>query len=165
MKKAPRRGENRFERFGARPMLGLSVAIFSIVTQAQQPSTREIPQQPTAATSTQSQQGNFGSRRIRAKRVTDEIRIDGLLNESAWSLAQPATDFLQEQPNEGESASEKTEVRVLFDDKNLYIGIHAFDTDPAQINARELVRDAGFSNDDTVAILLDTYHDRRNAFR
>ena len=165
MTKAWRRGENRFERLGARLMLGLSVAIFSIITQAQQTSTREIRQQPTSATFTQSQQDNSGSRRIRAIRVEDEIKIDGLLNESAWVLAQPAADFLQEQPNEGEPASEKTEVRVLFDDKNLYIGIQAFDSDAAHINARELVRDAEFSNDDTVAILLDTYHDRRNAFR
>src|SRR6267142_3299424 len=108
---------------------------------------------------------SVGTRRIRAIKTSTPIKIDGRLDETSWSQADPANDFLQEQPNEGEPASEKTEVRVLFDDKNLYIGIHAFDTDPAQINARELVRDAGFSNDDTVAILLDTYHDRRNAFR
>jgi hypothetical protein len=71
----------------------------------------------------------------------------------------------QQESNEGTPASEKTEVRVLFDDRNLYIGIHAFDSDPANINARELVRDASFSNDDKVEILLDTNHDRRNAFR
>jgi hypothetical protein len=45
------------------------------------------------------------------------------------------------------------------------VGIHAFESDPANINARELVRDASFSNDDKVEILLDTNHDRRNAFR
>jgi len=63
------------------------------------------------------------------------------------------------------AASQKTEVRVLYDDRNLYIGIHAFDSEPSRINARELVRDAGFSNDDKIEILLDTYHDKRNAFR
>ena len=47
----------------------------------------------------------------------------------------------------------------------LYFGIRAFDSIPTQINARELVRDAGFSNDDKIEILLDTYHDKRNAFR
>ena len=108
---------------------------------------------------------SVSTRRIRAIKTSTPIKIDGRLDETSWSQADPANDFLQQQPNEGEPASERTEVRVLFDDKNLYIGIHAFDTDPAQINARELVRDAGFSNDDTVAILLDTYHDRRNAFR
>jgi len=69
-----------------------------------------------------------------------------------WSLAQPATDFLQQQPTEGAAASERTEIRVLFDDKNIYLGIRAFDSDARHINARELVRDADFSNDDTVAM-------------
>lgn len=93
------------------------------------------------------------------------IKIDGMLNESAWSLVKPASNFLQQEPNEGLPASEKTEVRLLFDDRNLYVGILAFDSEPGRINSRELVRDASFSNDDKVEILLDTYHDRRNAFR
>ena len=54
---------------------------------------------------------------------------------------------------------------MLFDDKNVYFGIRAFDSGAKHINARELVRDADFSNDDIVSIVLDTYHDRRNAFR
>src|SRR5207244_5686531 len=78
---------------------------------------------------------------------------------------QPATDFRQERPTEGAPASERTEVRVLFDDKNIYFGIRAFDSEAAHINARDLVRDSNFPNDDKVEILLDTYHDGRNAFR
>jgi hypothetical protein len=97
--------------------------------------------------------------------VTDVLKIDGLLDEPAWSLAQPATGFLQQQPAEGASASERTEVRVLFDDKNIYFGICAFDSEASHINARDLVRDSNFPNDDKIEILLDTYHDRRNAFR
>jgi hypothetical protein len=105
------------------------------------------------------------TRRIRVLRISEPIKIDGRLDEPAWSEAVAATDFRQQEPNEGTPASEKTDVRVLFDDRNLYIGIHAFDSEPANINARELVRDASFSNDDKVEILLDTNHDRRNAFR
>src|SRR3989442_14097562 len=164
MTKASRRFDYRLERFRAL-MVAFSITLFAIVAQAQQPSTRDNTQQSTPPPPTHLPSQGTGSRRIRAVRVSDAIKIDGLLDEPPWSLAQPATDFLQEQPSEGEPASEKTEVRFLFDNKNLYIGINAFDTDPAQINARELVRDAEFSNDDTVAILLDTYHDRRNAFR
>ncbi len=163
MTKAPRRFNNKLGRFRGPLIFGLSVTLFAIVAQAQQPSTKDNTQ--ATATPAQPPQDSTGLQRIQAIRVTDTIRIDGLLDEAAWSLAQPATDFLQQQPNEGARASEKTEVRVLFDDKNLYIGIHAFDSDPAQINARELVRDANFSNDDKIGILLDTYHDRRNAFR
>ena len=102
---------------------------------------------------------------IHALRLTDGIKIDGKLDEPVWSQAEAATDFRQQEPNEGSPATEKTEVRLLFDEKNIYIGIHAFDSEPSHINARELVRDAEFPNDDKIAIVLDTYHDRRNAYR
>src|SRR6267378_4053282 len=158
------RFERPLKRFQAL-MFALSMTLFSVATQAQQPSTSINPQTTTTPSPSPLSQESKGPRRVHTIRTTDPIKVDGILDEPAWSLAQPATDFLQQQPNEGAAASERTEVRVLFDDKNIYIGIQAFDSDPAQINARELVRDAGFSNDDTVAILLDTYHDRRNAFR
>jgi hypothetical protein len=106
-----------------------------------------------------------GTRRIRVLHITEPIKIDGRLDEPSWSQAEAATDFRQQEPNEGEPATEKTEVRLLFDDKNLYVGVHAFDSEPSRINSRELVRDAAFWNDDTVEIILDTYHDRRNAYR
>ena len=106
-----------------------------------------------------------GPRSITAIAISESIKIDGILNEPAWELAEPATDFRQKEPTEGAPASERTEVRVLYDAKNIYFAIRAFDSDATQINARELVRDANFSNDDKVEILLDTYHDRRNAFR
>src|SRR5215813_10892992 len=106
-----------------------------------------------------------GTPRIRLLHITQPIKVDGRLDEPAWSQAEVATGFRQQEPNEGEPATEKTEVRLLFDDKNLYVGVHAFDSEPSRINARELVRDATFSNDDKVEILLDTYHDRRNAYR
>ena len=120
------------------------------------------PNEPKQA---QSSPQNDNQHRIRALRVDDPIKIDGSLDEPAWSQAQPATDFRQQRPDEGAPATEKTEVRVLFDARNIYFAIRAFDSDAAHINARELVRDASFSNDDKVEILLDTYHDRRNAFR
>src|SRR5215208_7394761 len=106
-----------------------------------------------------------GLRRLRVLHITEPIKVDGRLDEPSWSQAAPATDFRQQEPNEGQLASEQTEIRLLFDDKNLYVGIHAFDSEPSRINFRELVRDASFSNDDKVEVLLDTYHDRRNAYR
>ena len=154
-----RRFDNGFERFRARLIAALSISLFVVVTQAQQLRTKDNTQ---LSALTQSQ--STGSRRIQAVRVSDAIKIDGLLDEAPWSSAQPATDFFQQEPTEGASASERTEVRVLFDDRNIYFGIRAFD-DAAQINARELVRDASFSNDDKIEILLDTYNDKRNAFR
>ena len=99
-----------------------------------------------------------GTRSIRVLHITEPIKIDGRLDEPGWSQADMATDFRQQEPSEGEPASENTEVRLLVDDKNLYVGVHAFDSEPSRINSRELVRDATFSNDDKVEILLDTYH-------
>jgi len=162
---APRRFDGAFERFRARLVVALGFTLCAVVAQAQQPAIRDNTQQSTPATLTKSQTQSPGPRRIQAVRTTDAIKIDGLLDEVSWSLAQPATDFLQERPDEGDPASEKTEVRVVFDDKNLYVAIHALDSDPAHINARELVRDAAFADDDKIEILLDTYNDRRNAFR
>ena len=158
MRNAPRRFDNKFERFRARLIVALSIPLFAVVSQGQKLLTKVALQQSRPVQGAE-------SRSIQAIRVSDTIKIDGLLDEAAWSLAQPATDFRQERPIEGATASERTEVRVLFDDKNIYFGIRAFDSDAGHINARELVRDASFSNDDKVEILLDTYHDRRNAFR
>ncbi len=104
-------------------------------------------------------------RRVRAVRVSEPIKIDGRLDEPAWSQAEAAADFRQREPQEGARATEKTEVRILYDARRLYIGIRAWDSDPGRIIARELLRDAEFENDDIVAVLLDTYHDQRNAYR
>src|SRR5437763_9508034 len=163
MRFAPRRFDNRLERFQAL-LLALTMTPLLIVAQAQQTSTTDKTQS-TSAMPAQDPQKSPEGRRIQAVRVADTIKIDGLLDEPAWSLAQPATEFLQQQPSEGASASERTEVRFLFDDKSIYFGIHAFDSDAKHIKARELLHDADFSNDATIAIALDTYHDRRNAFR
>ena len=160
---APKRFDNRLKRFWAL-MLALSMTLFAIFIQAQQRSTKDKAEN-TPATPAQTPQKNNEAQHIQAVRITDALKIDGLLDEPAWSLAQPATDFRQERPIEGAPATERTEVRVLFDDKNIYFGIRAFDSEAAHINARDFVRDSNFPNDDKIEILLDTYHDRRNAFR
>src|SRR2546422_10968846 len=110
---APRRFDNRLKRFRAL-MVALTIILFSIVAQGQQTSTTDKTQS-TSAKPTQSPSPSNALHRIQAVRAADTIKIDGLLDEPAWSLAQPATDFLQQQPTEGAAASERTEVRVLFD--------------------------------------------------
>jgi hypothetical protein len=57
---------------------------------------------------------------VRAVRITTPPRIDASLDEAVWKLAQPATDFIQRDPEEGKPASERTEIRVLYDDEALY---------------------------------------------
>jgi hypothetical protein len=105
----------------------------------------------------------------------ETIQVDGRLDEDAWGRARGAGGFRQREPQEGAAASEDTEVRVLFDEGTLYVGVRALDREPDKVIARILQRDKvmeshgfdggiSFSGDDAVAILIDPFHDRRNAF-
>ena len=94
----------------------------------------------------------------------EKIDIDGRLNEAAWSRAQVQGNFIQREPDLGRPASQKTEFRILYDDRNLYIGIWAFDTEPDRIIASEMKRDSLLRKSDQIKINLDTFHDKRNGF-
>jgi Domain of unknown function (DUF5916)/Carbohydrate family 9 binding domain-like len=99
-----------------------------------------------------------------AKRVGQKPIIDGQLSEPMWETATPITGFRQREPVEGDPSTEPTEVRILYDAAELYIGVRVSDSEPAQIRASELRRDNTLDSDDTFAVILDTYHDHRNAF-
>ena len=90
--------------------------------------------------------------------------IDGRLDEPDWAAAAVATDFIVFEPNEGEAASQATEARVLYGDAALYVAIRAFDTAPDSILARLARRDAR-PHSDWLDVVIDSYHDRRTAFR
>src|SRR5689334_6298444 len=70
------------------------------------------------------------TRVMNAVRITEPISLDGRLEEPAWQLATPAKDFVQRVPRLGAPASDPTEIRILYDDKNLYIGAKAYVSDP-----------------------------------
>jgi hypothetical protein len=111
---------------------------------------------------------------LQAVRVGQPPRLDGALDDAAWQTAPSAVGFRQREPREGEAASEETEVRVVYDDNALYVGILARDREPEAVIGRILERDrlivtAGdgdprFAGDDAVAFTLDPFHDHRNAF-
>ena len=90
--------------------------------------------------------------------------IDGRVNDAAWQGVQPYTNFTQQDPNEGEPASEKTEVRILVGKGTIYIGIIAFDSDPSKIIVSQARRDASLSDTDSVVMVFDTFNDTQNAF-
>jgi hypothetical protein len=90
--------------------------------------------------------------------------VDGKLDEPDWTAAAPITDILQREPRPGQPATEKTELRLLYDADNLYIGVTCFDSEPKKIIATQMARDADLSADDRIEILLDSFRDRRNAF-
>jgi hypothetical protein len=90
--------------------------------------------------------------------------IDGRVNDAAWQGVQPYTNFTQQDPNEGEPASEKTEVRILVGKGTIYIGIIAFDSDPSKIIVSQARRDASLNDTDSVVMVFDTFNDTQNAF-
>src|SRR2546426_10501813 len=104
------------------------------------------------------------SRRLRAVRAAGPLTIDGALNEPAWDQAPVATDFIQNDPHEGDPASEETEVRVLYDDDNLYVGVFAHDREPGAILTNELTKDFNRQSGDEIEIVLDTFNDERNGY-
>jgi len=104
-----------------------------------------------------------GARAVRAVRI-DELSIDGRLDEAVYSTHQPVSGFVQQEPREGEPASEPTEVWVFFDARNLYVSARLWDSRPERIVADEMRRDGAISNNDSFAIILDTFRDRRTGF-
>jgi RluA family pseudouridine synthase len=105
-----------------------------------------------------------GRRQLQAVQATTPITIDGALDEEVWTRAMPATDFIQADPQEGQPATEITEVRVAFDADYLYIGALLRDTNPAGIVVNEIRKDFAGRDQDTFEVLLDTFADRRNGF-
>jgi len=103
-------------------------------------------------------------RRLAAKRATGVILVDGRLDEADWRAAPLATDFIQNDPREGEPATANTEVRVLYDDENLYFGFIAYDAEPDELVINDLTRDFNALAGDAVGVVLDTFHDERNGY-
>ncbi|HKS66676.1 MAG TPA: DUF5916 domain-containing protein, partial [Candidatus Acidoferrales bacterium] len=96
--------------------------------------------------------------------VEHSPRLDGTLSDSLWQLAKPLTAFRQTEPYEGQPATEKTEVRVLYTARAVFFGIHCYDSEPSGIVATELRRDVSQDLDDYFEILIDSRHDHQNAY-
>jgi len=103
-------------------------------------------------------------RTVHASRVDHAPAMDGTLNDPLWQQATPISNFLQREPYEGQPPTERTEVRVLYTKRAVYFGITCFDSDPKKIVATELRRDATQHLDDYFEIVIDSAHDRRNAY-
>ncbi|HET9468917.1 MAG TPA: DUF5916 domain-containing protein [Vicinamibacterales bacterium] len=104
---------------------------------------------------------------IRSANVTTidtPIDVDGVLSETAWSLAPKIGDLIQRQPDTGQPPSERTDVMLLRDEDNLYIGVYAYDAEPDRIVSTQMARDASLNADDRIEIVLDTFRDQRSAF-
>ncbi len=87
--------------------------------------------QLTPAANAQDQPSPAATHRLQAHRWSQPITLDGRLDEPAWQLAGVASGFTQREPEPGAPASERTEVRVVYTEQTLYVGVHAFDQKPA----------------------------------
>lgn len=102
--------------------------------------------------------------RATAVRIDTPIVIDGVLDDEAWRHAEPLSSFLQSKPQTGRPASEATEVRILYDAENLYVGAMCFDSQPDKLVVPSLEQDFDSVNSDVFGVTLDTFLDRRNGF-
>ncbi len=104
-------------------------------------------------------------RKVTAYRIEKSIVVDGELDEPEWQLAEPTGDFVQQDPKTGEPATEATEVRLLYDGENLYIGARLSDSRGARgVVVNTMTRDFPPFSNDTFLMVLDTFNDDRNAF-
>jgi hypothetical protein len=94
----------------------------------------------------------------------EKIAVDGRLEEAAWTRAVPITDFKQFEPQNGEPGTERTEIRIIFDKDNLYIGGEFFDSDPSGLLGNQMVRDGGLGADDRFIWVLDPFNDSTSGY-
>src|SRR5688572_9559730 len=99
----------------------------------------------------------------RAVRAAQPVKVDGILDEADWKSALVVERFVQQEPQEGQPASDRTEVRILYDEGHLYIGVRAYSS--LSVTATEMRRDADrLFDEDNFQVILDTFHDSRNGY-
>jgi len=103
-------------------------------------------------------------RRLAMVKIHDKITIDGVLDEKAWEAAPVAKDFIQQEPMEGVPMSYPTEVKVLYDEENLYLAVIAHDPEAHRAVVNDLTKDFRVFDNDVVGIMLDTFRDRKNGY-
>ena len=118
---------------------------------------------PSAAALSQDEPGR-PTRTAVVTTVSGPILVDGVLDEPAWETSPGIGNLIQRIPTAGVAPSERTEVTLLRDADNLYIGVMCHDSEPDGILASQMARDAALRSDDYVELLLDTFRDQSNAF-
>jgi hypothetical protein len=102
---------------------------------------------------------------VEATRVDTPPNLDGrVLDDPAWANAAPATDFWQTTPDEGQPATERTEVRIIYTAETIYFGAVCHDRQPGNMVISDSRRDSPLDETDCFQIILDTYRDRQNGF-
>ncbi len=106
-----------------------------------------------------------GRATLRAVRLDEPLIVDGRLDDRVYDTVPAVSGFIQQEPEEGEPATESTEVWVFFDDQNVYISARCWDSQPWRIVTNELRRgNVGIARGDNLTVVLDTFYDRRNGY-
>ncbi|MFN7916594.1 MAG: DUF5916 domain-containing protein [Vicinamibacterales bacterium] len=103
-------------------------------------------------------------RSLKAVRASGPIVLDGTLNEPAWQETPLANGFRQNEPREGQPATFDTDVRVLYDEQAIYLGVFAHDDQPADVVVSDLKKDFNTGASDAFLVVFDTFADQRNGF-
>ena len=98
-----------------------------------------------------------------AEKLSNPIEIDGKLNEAVWKNGTGFENFIQRDPNEGLPASERTIIKLAYDEKYLYLGAVMYDSSPDSIMARLTRRDEEV-NADNIILCIDPYNDKRSGY-
>lgn len=98
---------------------------------------------------------------------TGQITIDGRLDDAAWNAATPITELIQQSPDEGKPASQKTEIRILYDDGAVYVGARMFDSLGAKgvhavLTRRDQLLNGGGLTSDRISLVFDTFRDKNS---
>ncbi|MFA5910385.1 MAG: DUF5916 domain-containing protein [Vicinamibacterales bacterium] len=100
---------------------------------------------------------------LRATRLTAPLSLDGNLDEAVYREVTPIDHFIQQEPNEGTPATERTLVWLFFDDDNFYVSVKSFDSAPERLVANELRRDNfNIYQNDNISISIDPLYTRRS---
>jgi len=102
---------------------------------------------------------------IRAVRLTAPLRVDGTLDEDVYTSVPSMSDFIQQDPQEGAPATEKTEVWLFYDQDQIYVSFRCWESHPERLVATEMRRDntTVFTGNDNIGFVFDTFYDRRNS--
>ena len=151
----PNKGETPVRRWGRGLLLCLLSAFpHALVAQDAQPASAASPIDVEAAPRPE----------VTATRTQGPIVLDGILDEASWARATVLDRFTQSKPDRGMPLTEATEVRILYDDETLYVGVEMWDRSPDRLTIPSLEQDFQSGNSDIFGITLDTFLDRRNAF-
>ena len=101
---------------------------------------------------------------VRAVRIAQPLRVDGRLDEPVYRTVPHLADFVQQEPREGELATEPTDAWIFFDDDNIYVSARCWDSQPENMVANELRRDgSNIHQNENLTVVFDTFHDKRNS--